>query len=346
MSAKKDLLVTFPVDLGNKSYESNFMSIFADDLDFYRFPEKETKPASDKLSLAKVILARVQAAFALRKVVKAYTKEGRKVIFHGISPALFSYGSWKPQQTAIVLDWTRNLYPSIQGNPLKKGLGYSLHRKILKAVPKLLCMTDAIKDNLGQLYGVKKEALIRVPAPLLVEKLNIPPRPTPPKPKVLFVGGDLKRKGADVLLQGFNKELREKCTLTMMTNDRAADVAGVNFLPGLTYGSPAHKKAFEDHDIFILPTRMDSYPVAIAQAAAAGLAVITTKFALGAKEVIINGTTGYIAETPEECIAKLDTLLNTPALIDEFKNKGYEYVHQKFGKENIRENYLKVLGIN
>jgi len=198
-------------------------------------------------------------------------------------------------------------------------------------------------ENLERIYGIEKSRLFKVPAPFLVEQLDIPPRPTPAKPRVLFIGGELKRKGGDVLLQGWAHSLRDRCTLTMVTNDPSADIEGVHFLPGVKYGSAIHKKTFEEHDILILPTRMDAYPQVIGEAAAAGLAVITTKYALGAKEVIKDGVTGYIADTPEASIEFLSELLNNRHLIDLFKKKGYERMHQKFNRAAIRAGYLSVL---
>lgn len=338
------LLITFPVDLGNRTLESNQHAIFKGDMDFYRFAEKHAYDIDfGSVSSNKSLVYRIQSAFALRKIVRKYTREGKTILFNGLSPALFAYGVWKPEQTAIVFDWTRTLYTSVLSKPIKNNWIFKLHRKVLQSCPKFLCWTDAVMENLSEVYGVEKSKLFKVTAPFLVEKLNIPPRPTPAKPRVLFVGGELKRKGGDVLLQGWAHSLRDKCTLTMMTNDRSADVEGVHFLSGVKYGSAIHKKTFEEHDILILPTRMDAYPQVIGEAAAAGLAVITTKYALGAKEVVVDGITGYIADTPEASIEHLKNLLGNPELIDTFKNKGYELMHHKFNRAAIREGYLSVL---
>ena len=344
MSSKKTLLVTFPVDLGNRTIESNLQAIFIDDMNFYRFAEEHSTDIDHgSVSINKSIQYRVKSALGLREIVTQYTKEGKTILFNGLSPALFAYGCWKPERTAIVFDWTRTLYPTQLGQPYKKNWVFKLHKKILNSCPKILCWTDAIMENLIQVYGVKESSLFKVPAPFLVEKLNIPLRPTPLKPKVLFVGGDLRRKGGDVLLESWRLFLQDKCHLTMMTNNAAANIDGIKFLPGVKYGSDIHRKTFEENDILILPTRIDAYPQVIGEAAAAGLAVVTTKFALGAKEIITNGTTGFIANTPEESINQLRYLLDNPYLIEDFKKGGYSVMHSKFTKEAIRASYLNVL---
>jgi glycosyltransferase involved in cell wall biosynthesis len=344
MLSRNILLVTFPVDLGNRTLEANQHDIFRNDMDFFRFAEKHAYDIDSKsVGSQKSLIYRFQSAFALRRIIRKYTKEGKTILFNGLSPALFSYGVWKPEQTAIVFDWTRSLYTSVLGKPIKKNWVFKLHRKVLHSCPKFLCWTDAVMENLIEIYGVEKSSLFKVSAPFLVEKMDIPPRPTPEMPRVLFVGGDLKRKGGDVLIEGWQSFLADKCTLTMMSNDPAANIEGVRFLPGIKYGSNIHKVIFKEHDILILPTRIDAYPQVIGEAAAAGLAVITTKYALGAKEVIIDGITGFIADTPEESILRLKDLLNNPALINDFKKKGYQLMHQKFSKDLIRQGYLDVL---
>ncbi len=344
MSSKSILLVTFPVDLGNRTLESNLQALLAEDVDLFRFAEKHADDSnSGKITLSQSIRYRFKSALALRKIVKKYSEEGKSILFHGLSPALFAYGAWNPKRTAIALDWTRNLYPSALGEPIKKNWVFKLHSKVLQHCPKIMCFTAAVRDNLEGIYGIQAQSLYQVPMPFLVDKLNIPPRPTPKKPRVLFVGGDLQRKGGDILVKGWQNSLKDKCSLTMMTNDLSADVEGVQYLPGIKYGSESHKKAFEEHDILVLPTRIDGYPQVIGEAAAAGLAVITTKYALGAKEVITDGVSGYISDSPEECITKLNTLLEKPSLIDEFKQMGYKLMHRKFSKKVIRERYLEIL---
>lgn len=343
MHRKKILLITFPVDLGNRTLEANQQFIFKDDMDFYRFAHQHAKAIdTGRVGWIRSMYFRAASAIKLRRIVKEYTSSGSFILFNGLSPALFSFGIWKPNNVAIVFDWTRTLYPYALGNRIKQDWIFKLHRKVLNRCPKFLCWTDAIMENLHEVYGIKKSALYKVNAPFLPELLNIPPRSTPAIPRVLFIGGDLERKGGDVILK-YWETLRNKCTLTMMTNDESANVEGVNFLPGIKYGSEKHKKAFEEHDILLLPTRIDAYPQVVGEAAAAGLAVITTKYALGANEVVINNRSGFIANSPEDCISLLYQLIDNSKLIDCFKNEGYLKMHKKFAKEETRKQYLQTL---
>lgn len=342
---KDILLVTFPVDLGNRTLESNQHSIFKEDMDFYRFAEEHSYDIDrGRVSLTKSVIYRLMSMYKLRKTVRRYSKQNKLILFNGLSPAVFSFGAWRPERTAIVFDWTRTLYPSILGHKIKKDIVFAIHKAVLGRCLKFLCWTDAIKNNLQDIYGIKEGILYKVPAPFLVEKLSMAPRPTPKRPRVLFIGGDFERKGGDVLIEGFReRRLKEKCTLTMVTNHTCGNLEAVKFLKGVKYGSEAHRVIFEEHDILVLPTRMDAYPQVIGEAASAGLAVITTQFALGAAEVIIDGFSGFIAGSPEECLELLTNLLDNHEKIDSFKSRGYQLMHDRFSKDSIRKSYFEVL---
>jgi len=340
---KNILLVTFPVDLGNRTIESNLHSLFSDDMDFFRFAAQHADELDKGINYGRSVRDRLLSMYSLRKALSPHVHANKTVLFNGLSPAFLSYGSWKSENTAIVFDWTRLLYPAVLGTEIKKDWVFYLHRHVLRACPKILCWTDSIMNNLQEHYGVNPSQLYKVPAPFLVENFDIPPRPTPKVPRVLFVGGDLKRKGGDILLDNYHTLLKSKCKLTMMTNDPTANIDGINFQSGIRYGTAAHKKIYEENDILVLPTRIDAYPQVIGEAAAAGLAVITSQFALGANEVVLNNVSGYISETQQGCIDSLLNLLNTPVLIDEFKSAGYKHMHTKFSREQIRKLYLEVL---
>lgn len=340
------LLVTFPVDLGNRTYEKNLHKLFDGRMTFFRFAAQHADELDKGINYKRSITDRLFSIYSLRKTLRKFRKSNGKILFHGLSPAFLSFGSWKARDTAILVDWTRCLYPAILGKEIKKNWLFYLHKKVLMSCPRILCMTEAVRQNLITYYAIPVDRLFKVPAPFDVENLKMFPRKTNDLPRVLFVGGDLKRKGGDLLLQQWVINLKGKCGLTMLTNDKSAALDGINFMPGIKYGTKEHRAVFEQHDILILPTRIDSYPQAIGEAAAAGLAVITTKYALGASEVVLDGVSGYVTESPEECISRLQELLGDINLIDSFKHAGYQHMHSSFSHDAITHQYLEIFENN
>ncbi len=112
-------------------------------------------------------------------------------------------------------------------------------------------------------------------------------------PRCLFVGGDFARKGGEELLAAW-KSLLPNARLDIVTQtDVKTDLPGVTIHRGIKPNSPELKALFASADIFVFPTRADCLPLAVLEAAAAGVPVITT--AVGAlPEAVIDGQTGRI----------------------------------------------------
>jgi glycosyltransferase involved in cell wall biosynthesis len=336
-----DLFVTFPVDLGNRSIEANLQHIFKDDFDFYRFAAQHANELDRGVNYKRNFYDRLFSVREFRGVVKRYAENNKKIIFNGLSPALWSYGVWDGANVTIAFDWTRLLYPSVLKKKIKKDVAFYLHKMVFKKCSKILCWTDAVMLNLIDCYGVDDKKLVKVQAPLLVGAMDIRPRKTPEIPRVLFVGGNIDRKGGDIILQKYKHLLEGRCHLTMMTSKACGNCDGITWEIGVKYGTSQHRKIYESNDILILPTKIDAYPQVLGEAAAAGLAIVTTRFALGATEVISSGVTGYIADSPEEAVEYLGNLIKNTTLIDQFKSAGYAAVHEKFNEKKIRDAYLR-----
>ncbi len=340
-TSKSILLVTFPVDLGNRTYETNFQSLFGDRCEHYRFAADHAEHLEQGVDYNRNLKDRLRGAKQLRRVVSTACSEGKNVLFHGISPALFSYGAWKPAQTCIILDWTRCLYPRTLGSPVKKDMAWYMHRKVLHSCRKVLCLTAAAQESVILDYQINPNKTQVVPAPFNLGSLSMEPRPTSNVPKFLFIGGDLKRKGGDLLLKAVNEGVIPPGVLTMVTNDNSANIPGVNYRPGIRFGTPEHRDLFQSHDVLILPTIIDSYPQVIGEAAATGLAVVTTKFALGAQHVIQNGVSGIIANRPEDAVIAMQELIDNVSQIDEMKKIIYHDMLTKFSHDRIISSYLE-----
>jgi len=340
-TSKSFLLVTFPVDLGNRTYETNFQNLFGDQCEHYRFAADHAKDLEQGIDYRRSFKDRLCGAAQLRKVVKSACTNGKNILFHGISPALFSYGAWNSAQTCIILDWTRCLYPRTLGTTVKKDIAWHMHRKVLNSCRKVLCLTDSAQESVILDYQIDADKTCVVPAPFNLSSLCMEPRPTPSIPRFLFIGGDLKRKGGDLLLKAVNEGVIPPGMLTMVTNDKSANIPGVNYRPGIRFGTPEHRELFQSHDVLILPTRMDSYPQVIGEAAATGLTVITTKFALGASQVIKNGVSGIITDSAEDAVISVRELLDETREIDTMKKSIYQDMIAKFSKDQIVSSYLE-----
>ncbi len=108
---------------------------------------------------------------------------------------------------------------------------------------------------------------------------------------VVFVGGDFERKGGNDLLAAVGELRRQglavRCDL--VTRQELPDQPGVRVHRGLRPGDPALRDLVARADIFALPTRGDALGLAIVEAMAAGVPVVSTEVA-AIPEVVRPGT--------------------------------------------------------
>lgn len=132
-------------------------------------------------------------------------------------------------------------------------------------------------------------------------------------PTILFVGGDFERKGGDTLLDAF-APLAGRARLVMVTAAAVPERPGVSVERGVTPGSRRLLSAYANADIFCLPTRGDCTSVAIEEAMAAGLPVVTTAVGSNA-ETIADGESGLLipADDPATLTGALTRLVEDAA---------------------------------
>jgi glycosyltransferase involved in cell wall biosynthesis len=294
----KLLLVSFPVDLGNRTFEKRFIQLFETELDLkvYRFipGQAPVKSFTDYLATTG---KRFLNSSELQSVVAEAHREDRKVLFHGISPALFAYPALGQERTCIVTDWTRKLYEPINGQKMSPTWLTLIHRQVLNAQKYVLGLTQAVLREMATDYGIPEHKLKKCRLPFSIDLDLFEPSPSRKDGviKLLFVGGDFERKGGDILLDWFVQANLPNVELTMITGSPPGEFAHVNFYTNIHYGEPQHVQLYKEHDILVLPTKCDSYPSVLGEAACAGLAVLTTQYALGA-----GATESVVAEqTPD-----------------------------------------------
>lgn len=340
---KKNLFITFPVDSGMKSSQDSYLNNFSNEFNFasfsYKYDQKENYNKYIRKKRYRII-----SSVKLRSIINHYSKRNEKIIFHGLSPMLYTIGSYKFKNTILSLDATRALKDFVINKTIKKNFVFYIHRWILSKTPIILCWTDEVIDMLNTSYKIPKSQLFKTLPPFVLKTFLTKPRKTPKKPKVLFIGREFIRKGGDIILNNLSK-IKDRCSVTIVTENikvLSKKEEHVIFLEG-NLNKENLKGLYRSHDILILPSKFDPYGLVLAEAASAGLAIITTKFALGSKDVVINNRSGFICETQNECIDKLSILLNDIKLIDQFKFKSFENIKEKFDQKKTHKSFLHLV---
>jgi glycosyltransferase involved in cell wall biosynthesis len=171
--------------------------------------------------------------------------------------------------------------------------------------------------------------------------------PTRVQARMISLGLLGERKGTDVLLHAlarlpddleWHADLAGPGDVAAWTavRDQLGLTARVSF-PGW-WPEEAARSELAASDIFVLATRRENQPVAIVEAMAAGLPVVSTAIA-AIPEVVEDGTTGLIVppDDPLALAAALESLLRDPARRAEMGRHGRERYEQAYTIERCAD---------
>jgi glycosyltransferase involved in cell wall biosynthesis len=153
------------------------------------------------------------------------------------------------------------------------------------------------KQSLVEDYGAPAEKVSVIPPGIDLDRWNFPRHDfaTGRRVRLLFVGGDFKRKGGETLLAAMREGLGPHCELDIVTSDQVdpTGLSNVRVHNGLGSNAPSLMSLYARADVFVFPTEADVLPLAIMEAMASRLPVVTTRIGAIAEQVT-DGVTGFV----------------------------------------------------
>jgi glycosyltransferase involved in cell wall biosynthesis len=246
--------------------------------------------------------------WTVRAGVRAYREVARMnrrtkldaLFFHTQVPAILAQRWLRKIPSIVSLDATPLQYDELgafykheRGPEWLEAWKWRLNRDCFGSARRLVAWSEWTKRGLVQGYRVLAEKITVIPPGVNVNEWRrpMPRRPHADPVKILFVGGDLKRKGGLVLLEAFRALRHLGLELHLVTKDRQPPEPNVFIYNNLEANSQALKDLYYICDIFALPTFGDSLPMVLSEAAATGMAIISTNVA-AIPEIVRNGETG------------------------------------------------------
>ncbi|HEY6202679.1 MAG TPA: glycosyltransferase family 4 protein [Candidatus Limnocylindria bacterium] len=163
--------------------------------------------------------------------------------------------------------------------------------------------------------------------------------------RLLFVGGDFQRKGGADLLGAFAAARADgKAELHIVTRDAVASRPGVFVHRGIRPNSTELLDLIRQSDIFVLPSRGECLSIALMEATAAGMAVISTNVgALG--EAAVDGQNAHVVVPgdPRGLRSAIASLVEDKALRTRFGRAGHALARQRFDAERNNQAILDIL---
>ena len=162
--------------------------------------------------------------------------------------------------------------------------------------------------------------------------------------RFLFVGGDFARKGGDLLLDVFRRDLRGRCELDVFTRDPIAAEPGVRVHRGLCPSSPELLALYRAADALVLPTRGDCFSIAALEAMAMALPVVITAVG-GIPDIVEPGRSGHLIAPGDgrALRAALDALIADPERARALGRRGRELVEERFDAKKVASRLLSLL---
>ncbi|MBJ6764491.1 glycosyltransferase family 4 protein [Myxococcaceae bacterium JPH2] len=196
----------------------------------------------------------------------------------------------------------------------------ALHRRTYSVAKGMLSFSSFTKRSLVEEYGVP-DTRVHVLWPSVDTTLWKPAPERKPRDgvvRLLFVGGDLGRKGGQLLLRWARETRQRGWRLDLVTSSDLAAPPGVHLHVGVRPNSPELIELAQAADLFVLPTLADMSSWAIAEAKAAGLAVVTTSTG-GVGELVRDGVDGRLVPVGDYAAlaSALDALVAQPDTLRE-----------------------------
>ncbi len=264
--------------------------------------------------------------------------------FHTAIPSIFSVGKTKGVPTVMSLDATPINYDTVaeaynhkRGSNLSERLKLALHKRTFRSAKQFVVWSRWVKKSLVEDYGVPAARIEVIPPGTDLSLWKLTPeelavrynKPAGTPVRILFVGGDFKRKGGDLLLEAyrqiFSSETPTELHLVTKAELDSEPDKSIFIHRGITANSPEIQKLFREADIFVLPTEGDCLPMVLGEAMAASLPIISTR--VGAiDEVVLEGENGLLIKPKDKdgLVNALNSLIKNPELRQKMGQRGRE----------------------
>lgn len=223
------------------------------------------------------------ALFTNASVCVFFARDFRRI------PTLVDFDS-----TPVQLDRMPAYTPKPDSLPVER-LKFWLSQNMMHAASICQAWTRWARDSAIADYGVPPERVIVNPPGIDLTRWQPTDRPADPeRPKrVLFVGGDFKRKGGELLLDWFRSRSYRNVELHLVTREEVEPSPGVFVYRNVRPNSDDLSKLHAQSDLFALPSLGECFGISTIEAMASGLPVVQSDSG-GTADIIEPGRNGFI----------------------------------------------------
>jgi len=252
----------------------------------------------------------LRASIGARIYLKRHQSNLQGLFFHSQVTSLLSADLMRMIPSVVSLDATPLQYDSLgasyshaTGPAAIETFKKNLNTRAFTNASKLVTWSEWAKGSLVTEYGIDANKVVVIPPGINTDRWNFGPRTPQAHTHLLFVGGDFYRKGGQTLLdawRGLSGNIRNRATLHIVTKTDGitGDLDGIQLHYGLTPNSDALIDLYRIAGAFVFPSNGDCLPLAVLEALASGLPVLTTNVA-ALPEAVRHMESGLILPTDD-----------------------------------------------
>ena len=271
---------------------------------------------------------------------------------HRHSLAIATHRYAKKNNVPYVLQAHGSVLPFFQKEKMKDIFDKLWGFDILYDASRVFALTEIEKEQYLKM-GVAEDNIEIVPLGINLNEYNDLPAKGNFKSKhdisnndklILFLGRIHEIKGLDLLVNAFTKTDNDNVTLAIVGGDYGFrerldelivknNLQGKVIFPGVLTG-PDKIEALVDCDIFVMPSRYESFTTSGLEAMACGKPLILTKN--NHIHTWVNDNVGLICEFDENDLSNcIKTLLNDDKLCDRFGETGRKLIEEKYDWDKV-----------
>ena len=166
-------------------------------------------------------------------------------------------------------------------------------RQLFRRAHHLLAWSQPVRESLADEYRVAPDRIKILPPSLEIPAHREKRRAANRRPQILFVGGDFRRKGGLVLSECFRMHFAGSCDLHLVTQSQIREEPGVFIHRGVSAQSPEWRRRWDEADVFIFPSTLETFGIVLVEALAFQVPVISAEVG-AAREILDHGAAGIL----------------------------------------------------
>ena len=231
------------------------------------------------------------------------------------------------------------------GNALLNRYKHWKNVNVFKGAARILPWSSWVGDSLIADYGVEPDQIEVVPPGVDRTKWRDTSSYSHDGPvRILFVGGDLYRKGGQLLVSAFRSLPAGVAELILVTRTKLKPTKGIRVYNNMRPNTPELLALYESSDIFVLPTQAEAFGIAAVEASASGLPVVATNIG-GLPYIVRDGETGFIIKAQDEAALanRLHQLIQDHDMRKRFGRAARQRAETHFDAEKNAMRVIKIL---